>query len=200
MSVKFVGSYGLKLSKLLQSGQLLPKQLTMHMKTIVIKYFMEEQSEFTNTEISELVGLDFNQVRYIKSKLLKAAAIEIEAIDVKLVAASLAMKKRELQRRAIDAHDYGLAWKIETDYIEKLQGLGFVYKAPQEIKVDTTVRSMTLIGRVEEYIERHGVQTVGEFARTVGMLGPGDGGDGGDGKVPGAMDVAGLPRDPEKRD
>ena len=128
---------GLLIATALQEKKISKEVLTPRDRKLVIAYFLEEQSEETNTAIAELLGITPQAVGKIKDRLLSEAIWEIETIDIKKLAARLKKKANELQRKAQKAGDYGIAWRIETEFIEKLQDLGFVMKSPVPIRLDS---------------------------------------------------------------
>ena len=122
------------LIKALQNKRIESSQLSSHQRKVIIKFFIEEQSDFSNNQIAELIGITNVHVSRLKHQSLKKAVWEIEDIDIKILAVSLKKRKEEYQRRAVKGNDISLAWKIEMDYIEKMQSLGFVYEAPKKFK------------------------------------------------------------------
>jgi len=124
-----------ELIELLQKKKVKAEDLSYRQRRRIIKYFLEEQSEVSNTQIGELIGTTGQNVGQVKKHLLKEAAWEIDELDVKSLAVSLKKKKEEYQRKAAKDHNYSLAWKIEMDYIEKMQSLGFIHKEPENINL-----------------------------------------------------------------
>lgn len=127
----------LKLIEALQNKKINAEDLTSRQRKKVVLYFLENQSDESNVAIGRLLGITNQAVGQIKKQLLKESAWEIEDVDIKMLAVSLKKKKEEYQRRAV-GKDVRLAWQIEMDYIEKMQSLGFVYKAPEKIQGNFT--------------------------------------------------------------
>jgi len=127
-----------KLIEALQNKKIKAEDLTSHERKKIVFYFLENQSDESNVAIGRLLGITSQAVGYLKKQLLKQSAWEIEDIDIKMLAVSLKKKKEEYQRKAVAGKDVRLAWQIEIDYIEKMQSLGFVYKAPEKIQGNFT--------------------------------------------------------------
>jgi hypothetical protein len=134
---------------------------------------MEEVSETSNRAIALLIGVSDLHVSRLKRDLLKKASWEVEHIDVKIMATAFKKKKEELQRRAMEGQDYSLAWKIECDYIAKMQDLGFIYKEPEKHLVGSIELDMER--GLMEYFEENGVPSVSQFIERMSQIGDGNG-------------------------
>lgn len=165
---------GLLVIQLLKDKRLKKDDLTPRQRKLVVKYFTEEASEFSNQNIADMIGVTDVRVGQIRQQLLKSAVWEIETIDIKMLAAGLLQKKKQFQRRAVERNEISLAWQIEKDYIEKMQSLGFVYKAPE--KMDLVTKQSDFERQLEEFLNAFGVPDVGEFIARLSDGGPGNGG------------------------
>ena len=164
---------GLLVIQLLKDKRLKKDDLTPRQRKLVVKYFTEEASEFSNQNIADMIGVTDVRVGQIRQQLLKSAVWEIETIDIKMLATGLLQKKKQFQRRAVERNDFSLAWQIEKDYIEKMQSLGFVYKAPE--KMDLVTKQSDFERQLEEFLNAFGVPDVGEFIARLSNGGPGNG-------------------------
>jgi len=122
-----------KLIDLLQKKKVKPESLGYPERRKIIQYFLEEQSEVSNRQIAELIGTTRQAVGQMKKTLIKNAAWEIDELDLKLLASSLKVKKEEYQRKAVKKGDLTLAWKIEMEFIEKMQSFGYVHKEAEKV-------------------------------------------------------------------
>lgn len=178
------------LINLLQKQTLRPDQLSSHQRKVIVKYFMEEQSNFSNVEIGELVGVTNVHVSRLKRELLRNSLWEIEALDVEMLAVSLKKKKDELQRRAMQispSPDLALVWKIENDFIEKMCEMGFIKLQPARLLVGH-VDLGSLEIQLKEFFVEHGIPTAEAFVDTLRKA------IGGDGAEPVGLLVAGDQR------
>lgn len=177
----------------LTTKKILPEGLVPRQKRLIIKYFLEHKPEFNNVEIARLIGMSDMYVHNIKNRLLKQGAWEIDAIDVKILAVSLKKKKEELQRRALNTGDISMAWRIECDFIKEMQGLGFVYKAPEKLAIAGRLEMETETGLKRMFAEM-GVLSVEQFVLTLGKArGDGNGDGNGDGRsIEGGKTIAGV--------
>jgi hypothetical protein len=145
-----------ELIKLLQNKKVKPENLSYRERRQIIKYFLEEQSEVSNSQIGELIGTTGQNVGQVKKTLLKAAAWEIDELDVKALAVSLKRRKEEYQRKAAKDHNYSLAWKIEIDFIEKMQSLGFIRKAAETLNLNQAMAMSDCLESISGYDKEDG--------------------------------------------
>lgn len=157
---------GLHLINLLKDKKISPDELTPHQRKLVVKYYSEEMSYVPNSFIAEQIGVSDVHITRLKRELLKKGIWEVVSIDVTMLAVELKKKRDELFRNAVRAGDNGTAWRIECDYIEKMQSLGFVYKAP----VDLHIRRTDLQNQMKELFVAVGVPTVEEFLNQLGEI------------------------------
>jgi hypothetical protein len=170
----------------IQAGAKDPATLDSRERKLIVKYFWEDGATGTsNRAIASIIGVSEQRVGHIKKWLTKNAVWQIDSLDVKTIAVDLLMRKKEVQRHAAARDDWGLVWKVETDFIKTLQELGFVYEAPKEILLD----DKTKLGRmIETIFDRKGLIGVGEFISLAegpdGTFGKGNGGGNGDRQLP----------------
>jgi hypothetical protein len=143
----------------LQKKLIDPSALSSRLRTKVVQYYMEEHSEVSCRRVAEIAGCSHTHVVRLRRKLAEIAALELDTIDIKRVAGQFKMRKEELQRRAMSDRDWGTAWKIECDYIEKLQSFGFIILAPHRV----LNINIDLESRLKEFFNEFGVPTTGEF-------------------------------------
>jgi hypothetical protein len=168
----------LAIIELLQKGRITGEELSARQRRVVVKYFMEEMTDQSNTSIASLIGVTDVHVCRIKRELMKRGMWEIESVDIKMLALGLLKRKVEYQRRAAETQNWSLAWKIECDFIEKMQSLGFVYKEPERLQVQKQIDT-----GITEFMDEYGVPSVGKFFAALRELHEVDGeGDNGNGK------------------
>lgn len=145
----------------LSSEEIDKENLSPHQRKVIVKYYLENESQTSNVFIARLIGVSDVHVSRIKRQLLEDSAFEIERLDVVRMAVSLKKKKEEYQRKASEDGNYNLAWKIELDYIQAMQELGFVYKAPTRLEVKTERADFRQ--RMMEFLDEYGVPTAEQF-------------------------------------
>lgn len=165
----------LRLIEALDTKVIKPENLSAHQRKVLVKYFMENQSDITNAVLGQMIGITDGQVGRLKKELIKRAVWEIEEIDIKMLAAALLKKKQEYQKKAAKAGNYSLAWQIEKDYIEKMQELGFVYKAPAVVDLNVVQTNFQI--QIKELYRELGVPTREQFIALLEAA-RGNGGDG----------------------
>lgn len=174
-----IGLDALTLIKLLNSKGMSASDLTAHERRKIVLYFMQEQSDFSDTDISRVIGIRSTQVAHIKKEMLKKGMWELSSLDTGTVALQFVMKKREIQRKALQKENYDLAWKIEVDFVSTLQRMGFIFEAPQKVREDPSEKTKSLLDKLAGYFERNTDQTIEEFVVVTGLLPENGGGNGG---------------------
>lgn len=145
-----------ELIELLQKKKVKPESLSFRERRKIIKYFLEEQSEISNTQIGELLAVTSQAVGQMKQTLLRNAASELDDLDVKLVAVSLKKRKEEYQRKAAKDQNYSLAWRIEIEFIEKMQSLGFIHKAAETLNLNYAMAMSDCLESIKLYDKEDG--------------------------------------------
>ncbi len=145
-----------KLIELLQKKKVKPEALGYRERRKIIQYFLEEQSEVSNRQIAELIGTSRQNVYQVKKTLLKNAAWEITELDVITLAVSMKKRKEEYQRRSVQKKDFSLAWKAEMDFIEKMQSLGFIRKAPDVVNMNYALSIHDCQESINQYDKENG--------------------------------------------
>jgi hypothetical protein len=174
MDKKKSNSDALDLISRLQKNQLTGEALSPHQRKVIVKYFYEEDSSWSKGAIAQLIGVTSHQVGKIKSALKRIGMWEVESIDVMVIGVDVLRKKNECQRKAADKGDWALVWRIEMEYVEKMQGLGFIYKAPEKHLVGSVM--LDAESKMFDYFKERGVPNVDEFIRQ--LSGPNGNGDG----------------------
>ncbi len=170
-----------------------PRTLSRNEKGRVIAYFTFDQPDVPNQAIADLLAMTPSNVSWRRNKIIEGAARpEIYQTGPWRAASKLALRKEHLQRKAIGKEDYGLAWRIECDYIEKLQELGLIPKQP--IQIETKSESLNFSVQVREFIHAFGaIPTPAEFLAALHKPGGGNGngngnGNGDGGHAPGILE------------
>lgn len=158
----------------LATGKVDPARLTARIRKKIVQYFMEERSEATNRYVAKLIGVSDTQVCRIRRQLVRRSSWQIEDMDVKELATELKIRKTELQRRAIGSRDYGLAWKIECDFIDKMADLGFLKLPPKRVAV-AHFYPQQLEQQLEEFFNEFGVPNAEAFLAQLRDIAGGDG-------------------------
>jgi hypothetical protein len=148
-----------------------PAGLSTRLRRKVVQYYMEEHSEVPTRRVAEIVGCSHTHVVRLRHALAELAALDLDTIDIKRVAGIFKLKKDELQRRAMADHDWSTAWRIECDYIEKLQNFGYIILAPHRvININIDLES-----KLKEFFNEFGVPTTEEFLARMRELQGGNG-------------------------
>jgi hypothetical protein len=165
----------------LKAGTVDPTTLSWRLRRKVIQYYMEEHSEVSCRRVAEIVGCSHSHVIRTKQGIASLAAYDLDTLDVKKVAANLKLKKEELQRRAMGDRDWATAWKIECDYVDRLQAMGYILLAPHRV----LNLNIDLEGKLKDFFQANGVLSAGDFfeklkaLKVTPELEAGSGGNGG---------------------
>jgi len=121
-----------QLIELIQRKELNPRNLRRKERLQVVAFLRNEGK--SGYEIARFLNFCdktiWNDIKLIK----RNAAYLVDEISIKRVAGDLIREADVLINKAKNGLDYTLAWRIKCDLIEKLQSMGFVYKAPAELK------------------------------------------------------------------
>jgi hypothetical protein len=147
----------------LRQKQLDPDAMSEIQRMALVKYFMEEQSEFSNVDIGKMIGRHATQVGRMKRKIMIAGLHELDWLNCKTVIYSLLKRKEEIQRRAMAVGNLDLAWRTEVDFVKFMQEVGVIERAPVKHEFELGDKAANLMGRLEKYFAAHPAQTVEEF-------------------------------------
>ena len=160
----------------LQAGKIQGAELGSRLRKLVVIWFMENQFETTNIQISGLIGTTVQNVAKVKKKILREAAWQIRGLDVIRLATETTQLGVQIQKRMLRAGQFAEAWKVQMDMVKVLQSFGFVTRMPQEIKVQAA-----LLGKIDHEIKQKGVKGIATIFGNIGKSvesGEGDGGNG----------------------
>jgi len=140
-----------------------PRELSRSWKGRIIAYFVFEQPEVPNTAIAELLEMTPSAVGWRRRKIIDGEARpELVNTGTYQIMARLTVRKDHLQRKAIAKEDYALAWRIECEYITKLQDLGAIPRTP--VPAETMDESRNFSLQIQEFINVFGaIPTPAEF-------------------------------------
>jgi hypothetical protein len=161
----------LTLIEQLDKGLVKPDTLSPRLRRKIVQFFVEEQSEATNRSVARICGVSDSHVARLKRQLIRSSSWMIDDLDVKEIATELKIRKTELQGRAIKTGDYGLAWRIECEFIDKMAELGYIAKVPDRVLVGV----VDLENRLKEFFNEFGVPTAEAFLRSLRELQSGNG-------------------------
>lgn len=131
-----------------------PSSWSRSVKRAVVWYFQTVQPEATNHQIGEVLQLSGQRIGQLKRENLKDQAWQITDIDVASKALDFQVKMEACFRRAMTLNRPGEAAKIAVDAIKGLQSMGFLYRAPTEMRIQAA-----MLAKLEATIEDKG--TVG---------------------------------------
>lgn len=175
----------------LQTKRANPRTLARGMRWRIVQFFMEIQPEVSNVAIADLLALSPNTIGHIKRALVRDAAYQITDLDALEVLSGLRIHKNAMQALALKNGDYSAAFKMETEYIEKLGDYGFIPRAAQVFENRNI--NLDLNKELEAFTHDYGIPTPGEFIAALragrllsaggGKPGNGTGGGNGSGRI-----------------
>jgi guanyl-specific ribonuclease Sa len=145
----------------LQAKRIDSRKLPRSIRWRIVQYFMEIQPEVTNTAIADLIGVTRITVGNIKRALIRDAAFAVTDLDAKEVMSGYLIHKNAMQAIALSKKDYWSAFKMETEYLEKLADFGFIKYAPQG-RANRNLNSI-LNKELEDFTREFGVPTPAEL-------------------------------------
>lgn len=177
--------------KALQEKRIDAASLPSSIKKKIVIYFMEYQPEASTAAVAEIVGWKPTTVRETRRALLRDAAWEIDNLDVQTLAVDFSRKTEIIWHHALAKGDLTTALRAAESYIDKLQSLGFVYRAPASIDVRDTRSSMK--EQLQNLMASTGTPTVDEFIAQMRAIRQGGNGKGnGHGELPAPIPVAAV--------
>lgn len=182
MSKKKLDQHLVDVVKGLKEKRIDPSALSPRLRRKIVAMFMEEDSTVTSRNLAELLGVSESQVRRLRRTMVEKSAYDFER-DLQSILYSMRMKRDEYQRRALLRGDVSTAWRIEVEFIEKLQDMGVVFKAPKHIIMSGVKEGEEADSRsaLRKLFADSGVPTMPEFVARLKMLTGGNGGGNGDG-------------------
>ncbi len=110
-----------------------PEALTPRLRRKVVELYLRERSEATNRMIAEIAGVSEWTVSRYKRRLVEQLGWEVDELDVRRVATETKIKATELFTKAVRAKEFATAWRIHKEYVEVMQSLGYVKRAPLQV-------------------------------------------------------------------
>ncbi len=124
---------------LIQKKQLSGRNLHRKERLGVVAFLRNEgKSQY---EIARLLEVCDKTIWLDCKTLKKNAAQLVKEISVDRIAGDLIREADVLTGKAKKKDEYALAWRIRCELIDKLQSLGYIYKAPQELKHSGEIKS-----------------------------------------------------------
>lgn len=119
--------------KHIREGSINPKDIPARQRQLCVAYLRLEG--YTQIEISEIFKV--NRITIIRDEKIirKGYKKLIDELDVKAIAGELIATASQLISKAVRKEDYGLAWRIRSELITKLQSLGFLPKAAEQVNI-----------------------------------------------------------------
>lgn len=140
-----------------KEGRENPRDWSRSVRRAVVWYFQTVQPEATNQQIGEILKVTGQQVGRLKRDNLKDQAWQITDIDVASKALDFQIKMEACFRRAMTLARPGEAAKIAVDTIKGLQSMGFLYRAPTEMRIQAA-----MLAKLEATIEDKGTVGIAE--------------------------------------
>lgn len=129
----------IEIVELIQQKRLRGRNLYRKERLRVVAFLRNEgKSQY---EIARMLGVCDKTVWLDCKTLKKNAAQLVKQISVDRLAGDLIREAEILVSKAKRDKGYGLAWRIKCELIDKLQSLGYIYKAPEELKHSGEVRA-----------------------------------------------------------
>lgn len=154
----------------LRAKKITTTSLDPHERRVVVCYFMDEESGFSNVDIGKLLGITAMQVGRIKKEMLRKGLWELNDLNTPTIALAFIKRKHEFQRKALSKEDYSLAWKIEVDYTDVLIRMGFALEAPKKLDLSVDDKRRALLPTIEAFFRQNTEQTLDQFARVTGLI------------------------------
>ncbi len=111
-----------------------PKKLSIHQRKILVRYFLQEHMEMPYSQISELTGSAPNWVSRYRNRMLQEDGWVVDQLDVRAYAVHLITTTKWSVLKLRQKGKIEQAQKIEFQLVEVLMELGYLPKAPIQIK------------------------------------------------------------------
>ena len=119
--------------KRIRERSLDPKEISISDRRVCIAYLRLEG--YTQEEIAQIFKISRQTIIRDEKANRQEAAKLVDEIDVKSIAGDLIISASHLAAKALREKDYGLAWRIKTELIGKLQSLGYLPRSPEQYHV-----------------------------------------------------------------
>ncbi len=117
----------------IREGSLDPKEISVSDRRVCVAYLRLEG--YTQEDIAEIFKISRQTIIRDEKANRQEAAKLVDEIDVKSIAGDLIISASHLAAKALREKDYGLAWRIKTELIGKLQSLGYLPRSPEQYNV-----------------------------------------------------------------
>jgi predicted DNA-binding protein (UPF0251 family) len=119
--------------KRIREGLLDPKEISISDRRVCAAYLRLEG--YTQEEIAQIFKVHRQTIIRDEKANRQEAAKLVDEIDVKSITGDLIISASHLAAKALREKDYGLAWRIKTELIDKLQSLGYLPHSPEQYHV-----------------------------------------------------------------
>lgn len=116
----------------INTGILNPHKLKRKERLGLVAFLRNEGQ--TQEEIAKFLSFCAKTIWLDCRDIKRNAAQLVDEITVKRIGGELMREAEVLISKAKKAKDYKLAWQIRCDLIDKLQSMGFVYRAPDKLE------------------------------------------------------------------
>lgn len=116
----------------IKANTLNPRSLKRNERLQLVAFLRNEG--LTQEEIANLLSFCAKTIWLDCRDIKRNAARLINEISVERVGGELIREAEVLISKAKKAKDYKLAWQIRCELIDKLQSMGFVYRAPDKLE------------------------------------------------------------------
>lgn len=148
----------------IQIKSLDPYSLKRNQRLQVVVFLRNEGK--TQFEIARFLGVCDKTIWLDCREIKRNAAQLVDEISLKQVAGDLIREAEVLVTKAKKKEDYKLAWQIKCELIDKLQSLGFIYKAPDKLEHEgKSFRQIIVVGGKEEDELGEKLREVAEIAK-----------------------------------
>lgn len=158
---KITGKSAIELSELIQQKAFNAHNL--HRKErLQIVAFLRSQGK-SQYEIARFLGFCDKTIWLDCRDLKRNSAHLVDELTLKRVAGDLIREADVLVNKAKKAEDYKLAWQIKCELIDKLQSMGFVYKAPDKLEHSGEIKSAET--KIYNIINNLGSKEINDYYR-----------------------------------
>jgi len=119
--------------KRIRERSLDPKEISIPDRRVCIAYLRLEG--YTQEDVAEIFKISRQTIIRDEKANRQEAAKLVDEIDVKSIAGDLIISASHLAAKALREKDYGLAWRIKTELIGKLQSMGYLPRSPEQYHV-----------------------------------------------------------------
>lgn len=138
-----------------------PHSLTRKDRLQLVAFLRQEgKSQY---EIARFLGFCDKTIWRDCRDIKRNAAQLVDEISLRQVTGDLIKEADILINKAKKKEDYKLAWQIKVDLIDKLQSLGFVYKAPDKLEHSGEIKSAET--KIYNIINNLGSKEINDYYR-----------------------------------